>query len=183
MKLKLAGLSIASVFFAASVANAATPNTVNGGTVHFTGELVNAACAVDTESQDQYVDLGQWRTARLAKAGDMTDRVPFMIKFVECDTDVATTVQISFNGQVDANNSKLLAVSATGGNQTVAQNVGIEIQDEHSVILPPDNASLSTPFTLIDGNNAVKFFARYVATGATKAGQANADATFRVVYQ
>jgi hypothetical protein len=32
---------------------------VNGGTVHFKGEVVNAACAVDAGSIDQTVQLGQ----------------------------------------------------------------------------------------------------------------------------
>lgn len=36
----------------------ADTTTVNGGTVHFKGEVVNAACAVDAGSIDQTVQLG-----------------------------------------------------------------------------------------------------------------------------
>ncbi|WP_429170581.1 hypothetical protein [Aeromonas rivipollensis] len=44
---------------------AAEPATiVTGGTVYFNGEVVNAACAVSSDSLDQTVYLDQVRTAR-----------------------------------------------------------------------------------------------------------------------
>lgn len=57
MKLKLMTSSvIAGLMFAAGAAHA-DPVSVSGGTVHFEGELVNAACAVSTKSADQTVTL------------------------------------------------------------------------------------------------------------------------------
>ena len=55
--------TLALVAGAANAADPATPVTVNGGTVHFKGELVNAACSVNTDSSEQTVNLGQYRTA------------------------------------------------------------------------------------------------------------------------
>jgi major type 1 subunit fimbrin (pilin) len=55
--------------FLSSTAALAATTTVNGGTVHFKGEVVNAACAVDAGSIDQTVQLGQVRSAKLATAG------------------------------------------------------------------------------------------------------------------
>ncbi|MGW9797087.1 type 1 fimbria pilin, partial [Serratia sp. 121840015-2] len=52
---------IAVSLLTAGVTHAAT-TTVNGGTVHFKGEVVNAACAVDAGSVDQTVQLGQVKT-------------------------------------------------------------------------------------------------------------------------
>lgn len=49
MKRKLMTSSvIASLMLVAGAAVAADPVSVSGGTVHFEGELVNAACAVST---------------------------------------------------------------------------------------------------------------------------------------
>ena len=66
MKLNIIGASVVSALLFSAAASAADPVIVNGGTVHFTGELVNAACAVSTESSNQTVELGQYRTAKLA---------------------------------------------------------------------------------------------------------------------
>ncbi len=48
----IAAMSALSLSSAAALANT---TTVNGGTVHFKGEVVNAACAVDAGSIDQTV--------------------------------------------------------------------------------------------------------------------------------
>lgn len=56
------------------------PDSVNGGTVHFKGEVVNAACAVDAGSVDQTVQLGQVRTASLAQEGAASSAVGFDIQ-------------------------------------------------------------------------------------------------------
>ena len=159
-----------------------TSVTVNGGTVHFTGEIVNAACAVSTDSSNQTVDLGQYRTAGLSASGDKTTPVPFKINLVDCDPKVQATAAIAFSGQSESTNPKLLTVSS-GGNSTAATNVGIELSDSTSKILGVNGADFSTPKTLIAGDNSLQFSARYVATGAATPGQANADATFVVKYE
>ena len=183
MKLGLLSISALSALAISTSALAADPVTVNGGTVHFTGEIVNAACAVSTESANQTVDLGQYRTARLALAGDKTTPVPFQIKLVDCDPTVQATAPVSFYGQTDPTNAQLLAVSAGGTNSTAATNVGIELSDDVSKILGLGGTDFSTPKNLIEGDNVLQFSARYVATGASTPGQANADATFVVKYE
>ncbi|MFT0693084.1 type 1 fimbrial major subunit FimA [Acinetobacter bereziniae] len=170
---------------AAALVVSSTPfaATVNGGTVHFVGELVNAACAVSTDTADQTVDLGQHRTARLAKAGDVSPAVPFNIQLVDCDSKLVTTgVSFAFNGQTVNNNNKLLAVNGGGGNAPAATNVGIEITDYASQILAVDGTGFSKEQKVNDGTNTFPFTARYVATGASTPGKANADATFVVNY-
>jgi len=177
---------IASLTFFAGTVQAEetkTPVSVNGGTVHFTGELVNAACAVNTESSNQTGNLGQYRTAKFTKVGDTTSNVPFTIELNDCDPTVATTAAVAFTGQVDATDKTLLAVSS-GSNDTAAKGVGIEILDSQSTTLTPDGASFSATQALIKGTNTLNFAARYKATAATtEPGQANADATFVVKYE
>ncbi|MCX5466355.1 type 1 fimbrial major subunit FimA [Acinetobacter nematophilus] len=170
---------------AAALVVSSTPfaATVNGGTVHFVGELVNAACAVSTDTADQTVDLGQHRTASLAAAGDKSPAVPFNIQLVDCDSSLVTNgVSFAFNGQTVSTNNKLLAVNGGGGNAPAATNVGIEITDYASTILAVDGSEFSAEKAIVDGTNTFPFSARYVATGTSTAGKANADATFVVNY-
>lgn len=81
MKLKHVGMIVVSVLAMSSAAVSAAEGdesvttTVNGGVIHFKGEVVNAACAIDSESMNQTVELGQVRSSRLAKAGDLIYRV------------------------------------------------------------------------------------------------------------
>ncbi len=56
MKLRFISSALAAALFAATGSYAAV---VDGGTIHFEGELVNAACSVNTDSADQVVTLGQ----------------------------------------------------------------------------------------------------------------------------
>ena len=58
MKIKTLAIVVLSALSLSSAA-AADTTTVNGGTVHFKGEIVNAACAVDAGSIDQTVQLGR----------------------------------------------------------------------------------------------------------------------------
>ena len=184
MKRKLMTSSvIASLMLVAGAAVAADPVSVSGGTVHFEGELVNAACAVSTQSSDQVVTLGQYRTASFAAVGDTTAQIPFSIVLNDCDPKVAATAAVAFSGQADATNSALLAVSS-GNNTTTAGGVGIEILDNTSTALKPDGATFSTAQALVEGTNTLRFSARYKATATSATpGQANADATFIMKYE
>lgn len=62
MKIKTLAIVAMSALSLTSAAALADTTTVNGGTVHFKGEVVNAACAVDAGSVEQTVQLGQVRS-------------------------------------------------------------------------------------------------------------------------
>jgi major type 1 subunit fimbrin (pilin) len=178
----IAASLVASLGLFVGAANADT-TTVNGGNVHFKGELVNAACAVSTDSSNQEVKLGQYRTASFAKTGDTSAKIPFSIVLNDCDPTVAATAAVAFTGQVDAKDNTLLAV-ASSDNADTATGVGIEILDTASATLAPNGATFSTAQNLVEGTNTLRFTARYKATADTTApGQANADATFVMKYE
>ena len=181
MKLNTLHLTLLSSLFCS--ASAFADVTVNGGTVHFTGELVNAACAVSTTSTNLTVDLGQYRTGSLATVGNKTTPVPFSIQLVDCDPTVQGTASVAFYGQTDGTNPNLLSVSAGGTNANAAGNVGIEVVDDQSRVLAFAGGDFSNAKSLMQGTNELKFTARYVATGAATPGVANADATFVVHYE
>lgn len=158
--------------------------TVNGGTVHFTGEFVNAACAVSTDSANQTVNLGQYTTSSITGTAQTTTKVPFTIKLNGCDTSIATTASIAFNGTLDSTDSALLAVNAGKDNVKAATGVGIEILDRESKSLKPDGSTYSAAQTLNNGSVTIPFAARYKSTGAVvTAGKADSDATFLIQYQ
>lgn len=53
MKLKFISMAVFSALtLGVATSASAAPATVNGGTVHFKGEVVNAACAVNMNSVD-----------------------------------------------------------------------------------------------------------------------------------
>ncbi|MCU4314321.1 type 1 fimbrial major subunit FimA [Acinetobacter bereziniae] len=183
MKLSTLGLIAISTLGASASALAVE---VKGGTVNFTGDLVNAACAVSTGSANQTVTLGQVRTANFKNAGDKTTPVPFEIKLVDCDPLIQATAAIAFQGTAVGGTAgaNLLAVSAADANGTAAKNVGIEIADNTAKVLGLTGAVYSTAKTLVAGDNTLQFSARYVSTDkATSPGQANASATFTVKYE
>ena len=107
MKLKHVGMIVVSVLAMSSAAVSAAEGdesvttTVNGGVIHFKGEVVNAACAIDSESMNQTVELGQVRSSRLAKAGDLSSAVGFNIKLNDCDTNVSSNAAVAFLGILD----------------------------------------------------------------------------------
>lgn len=189
MKIKSLVVGVLSALsLSVTVAHAAT-TTVNGGTVHFEGEVVNAACAVDAGSVDQTVQLGQVKASTLAATGDTSGAVGFNIQLDDCDTTVATTAAIAFAGVTATSSASgtstsfpnVLALQSSAAGS--ATNVGIQILDSTGAALNLDGASFSTAKTLINGTNTLPFQARYYALDAATAGTANADATFQVQYQ
>ncbi|HAP0274356.1 type 1 fimbrial major subunit FimA [Escherichia coli] len=182
MKIKTLAIVVLSALSLSSAAALADTTTVNGGTVHFKGEVVNAACAVDAGSVDQTVQLGQVRTASLAQEGATSSAVGFNIQLNDCDTTVADKAAIAFLGTaIDGTHPNVLALqsSAVGS----ATKVGVQILDRTGAALALDGATFSAQTTLNNGTNTIPFQARYFATGAATPGAANADATFKVQYQ
>ncbi|MEZ2583435.1 type 1 fimbrial major subunit FimA [Kluyvera intermedia] len=179
---KVALIVISALSMTSAAALAADTTTVNGGTVHFKGEVVNAACAVDAGSVEQTVQMGQVRSAKLATAGSTSSNVGFNIQLDDCDTTVATKASVAFSGTaIDTTNNTVLALQSSAAGS--ATNVGVQILDNKGTPLALDGATFSAATTLNDGTNIIPFQARYFATGAATAGTANADATFKVQYE
>ena len=184
MKIKTLAIVVLSALSLSSTAALAetTPTTVNGGTVHFKGEVVNAACAVDAGSVDQTVQLGQVRTASLAQEGATSSAVGFNIQLNDCDTTVADKAAIAFLGTaIDGNHPNVLALQSSAAGS--ATSVGVQILDRTGNALTLDGATFSAQTTLNNGTNTIPFQARYYAIGEATPGAANADATFKVQYQ
>ncbi|WP_218658608.1 type 1 fimbrial major subunit FimA, partial [Escherichia coli] len=162
MKIKTLAIVVLSALSLSSTAALAETTTVNGGTVHFKGEVVNAACAVDAGSVDQTVQLGQVRTASLKQTGATSSAVGFNIQLNDCDTSVATKAAVAFLGTaIDATHPKVLALQSSAAGS--ATNVGVQILDRTGNELTLDGATFSAQTTLNNGTNTIPFQARYYA--------------------
>lgn len=187
MAIKMKTLTVAMLAMAAfagvSTAHAAASSTVvSGGTVHFTGEVVNAACSVSPDSADQTVKLGQVRAASLSSAGAVANQKQFSIDLADCDTTVSSTASVSFNGPATPAGDAL-AVSSITTAGVAATNVGIQILDNMGTVVKPNSNVGTTAFTLHDGTNSIPLTAQFVSTdGGATAGAADADATFNIEY-
>ncbi|MDM4921317.1 type 1 fimbrial major subunit FimA (plasmid) [Escherichia coli] len=169
MKIKTLAIVVLSALSLSSAAALADTTTVNGGTVHFKGEVVNAACAVDAGSVDQTVQLGQVRTASLKQAGATSSAVGFNIQLNDCDTTVATKAAVAFLGTaIDATRTDVLALQSSAAGS--ATNVGVQILDRTGNALTLDGATFSAQTTLNNGTNTIPFQARYYAIGEATPG-------------
>ncbi|QEZ92440.1 MULTISPECIES: type 1 fimbrial major subunit FimA [Proteus] len=171
-----------SILSASSLATAAT--VVNGGKINFTGQIVNAACAVSAKSMNQTINIGQYRTAQFDVVGKTVGDTNFSIDLADCDTTVAKNASASFSGVSDANDKTILAVSnITTGGSGAATGVGIELIDHTGKVLTPDGSVFSTAKQLINGANTLDFVARYKSTLDTVTpGHADANVTFKMQY-
>ncbi|HEM7578002.1 TPA: type 1 fimbrial major subunit FimA [Serratia marcescens] len=171
-----------SILSASSLASAAT--VVNGGKINFTGQIVNAACAVSAKSMNQTINIGQYRTAQFDVVGKTVGDTSFSIDLEDCDTTVAKNASASFSGVSDSNDKTILAVSnITTGGAGAATGVGIELIDHTGKVLTPDGSVFSTAKQLIDGANTLDFVARYKSTLDTVTpGHADANVTFKMQY-
>jgi len=182
---KLSTLFAASfIILSGSAMAAPTSTSVTGGTVHFKGTVIDAACAVDDNSIEQTVTMGQVRTARFGAAGSITvgtaanQKVPFSISLKDCDITVASNASVTFNGTAAAG---LATALDNAGGPGSASGVGIQIYDAKGIAIGLGTAS--TPLALINGENTLAFTADYITTKTTVTpGDVEATATFNVTY-
>lgn len=153
--------------------------TIPGGSVHFSGGVVNAACAVDTNSEAQTVEMGQIRTNEFTGTGSWSDPQPFSIVLKDCDTTISQRVGISFDGTTDAKEPDILAVSGGAG---VASGIGIGIFDNQGNQIIP-NAQAQAITTIEDSTTTLNFIAKYRSTSNNVLpGKADAETWFTLTY-
>ena len=150
------------------------------GSVTFQGQVVNAACSVSMDSQDQIVHMGQVRNSQFIAAGDWAKPVPFFITLEACDTSVSQRAGVLFSGESDGNDPQVFRAGYGPG---AATGIGIGLFDAMGNLVKPDTAP---PWyrPLQDGENRLSYIARYRATeDSVNAGTANAQVWFIVLYQ
>ncbi|EHX9418200.1 long polar fimbrial major subunit LpfA [Escherichia coli] len=149
------------------------------GTVKFTGEIVDAACVLSVDSQNQEVVLGQVQKSVFAAVGDKSPSKPFEIKLEDCDITTLKKAKVSFSGVGDTDKPELISVSTEAG---AAKGVGIGIYDNSNTLVAMNSGESST--NLKKGQTVLYFTANYVSTlAAVTTGYGNAQVDFNLSYE
>lgn len=149
------------------------------GAVNFTGTITDAACTIDTASQNQDVFLGNIARTAFPVAGSLAAAKKFTLVLTDCPGTV-TGATVRFDGtQVSCDNTVL---ALTAGDST-ASGVGIQISDNQNKVVPLYEDSSVYPLVSTGPNN-LDFSARYISlTDSVTVGDANGVTQFTVVYQ
>jgi major type 1 subunit fimbrin (pilin) len=145
------------------------------GKINFTGEIIDTACEVDTNSQNLDVNLGRVSKTDFSGAGTVASETAFKLNLKNCPE--VTTATIKFDATPKDGDYNVIDISADSG---AAKGVGVQILDSARKVVPLYTAS--SLYDLAVGDNSLKFTARYYATGEVTSGPANAVANFTVNY-
>lgn len=150
------------------------------GTIHFTGNITDQTCTVDSTSQSLEVPMGNVGASALAGgAGTVASPSRFILQLTDCP-DTVTSATIKFDGDTDntAAGSGILKLDS----DSTATGVGIVISDNAGT--PIAIHTDSPAYALTTGENDLLFTARYIATGDTvTTGSANATSQFTINYK
>ena len=176
-KITLLSVVVAAMVCGSAMA-AAAPTTVNGGKITFNGEVSSGACAVSGADTDKIVTLDTVKVSKFAAADQLANaKKPFTISLLDCATDTAKTVQITFSGQTVEGKPGVLENTAGAG---AATNVGLQLFN-------PDGSALAvgTLSSTVNVNNTttIPLSVDYRSTGAAvTAGKVQSAANFTLTY-
>lgn len=148
------------------------------GKVRMLGSIIETACAIDTSSRDQTIDMGLMPVSVIARAGQSINR-PFAIQLVNCTLakrDKALPewqhFQITFDGD---NDEGLFGVYGE------AQGVALQIADENGHIATP---GLALPRRdIASGDIPLKYSLRLVSNNKLlHAGEYYSTVKFKMDY-
>ncbi|MDE7590859.1 type 1 fimbrial protein [Enterobacter bugandensis] len=170
--------NIFAIAIAAATTFSMSSAFAESGTINFTGEVISEGCDVVGSAQGPVsVDLGKISTKDLNGVGQKTTPKEFTIALTNCPTDL--TASVRFDGEKDATDSNLLALSGTDA----AEGVAIALMNADMTPLGLNQDSTETSLNA-DGNAELKFYAQYQATSSEiKSGPANSVANFTVAYK
>ncbi|WP_320727299.1 fimbrial protein [Enterobacter sp. 118C5] len=161
-------------------ATVAAGQTLSGGSIHFYGAAVNAACAIDAQSLHQSIMMDQVKTGTFSAIGSWAAATPFSIKLENCDDTISQFTSVVFTGATDPRDPQ---VFMAGFGADAAKGVGLGIFDDKGHVITPNSTPLAKT-ALADGENNLLFTAKYRAVSSNIiAGDASAAVNFSVIYQ
>ncbi|AOM42837.1 fimbrial protein [Xenorhabdus hominickii] len=172
-KLLLSSLFVYSLF--AATANAAD------GTIKFEGEVIQNACKVHSDSDNQIVNMGVVSADAFKNVNDTAAPTRFQIKLTDCPTDMKEkNVTIKFDGPSDNDNRELLSLTKLNN---AATGVAIGIYEENTQTRVPVAGTSNSNLLHHGSEQELRFIAKYVATkDKVGPGSANAVTNFTIVY-
>lgn len=183
--MKLNKLSLA-ILFATSTISTSVLAAGNTGELHFTGQVVNSPCNIESDSLNQEVPFGQLSRASL-EAGNAAEK-NIAIKLKDCNFNEFTKgtddkwvpvkdIKITFGGKNYVGTKKeFLAVTGT------ASNIGIQIKDFNF----DEAKSVLNQIRNQQGENVLEFTAlakRVDGTAPVTEGEFSSIADFKIAYE
>lgn len=184
MKKNMVAMIVATVMATATMGSAmaaAQDITVNGGTIYFKGNVVDAACSVvaGNDGDGQTVSLDQARTTKLSAPGMLANqKQDFHIDLKDCDPTVSQNAAVIFNAQEDTTVAGAMANTAGAGSAT---NVALQLfgPDGKKLLIGAESSSVVIDTATV----RIPLSVDYVATvGAATPGDVAATATFKIHY-
>ncbi len=183
--MKLNKLSLA-ILFAASTIPTAVLASGNSGELHFSGQVVNSPCNIESESLNQEVPFGQLSRASL-EAGNAAEK-NISIKLKECNLNEFSKdvdgkwlpvkdIKITFGGK-NYVGAKKEFLGVTGA----ASNIGIQIKDFNF----DEAKSVMNQIRNKQGENVLEFTAlakRVDGTTPVTEGEFSSIADFKIAYE
>jgi type 1 fimbria pilin len=150
--------------------------------LQLTGTILSRTCEVDSSSQKQTVEIGEFSIYDFASTGSVSRSKPFKIILKDCGSAAAGAV-LSFSGISDAGDPALLALSDTTGTGTLASGIAVQILNDNQQQVDINSASPPS-YPLVPGDNTLSFYLRYKSTqDIVTAGSATAVMYFDLQYQ
>lgn len=172
--------NIVIAVLAAASAMSANQAFAAAGSVNFTGNILDSACDVALESQNQVVVLGDYYKTEFPATGAKTAAKKFDIVLKNCPVTVSNA-KVRFDGTPDTSNSSLLAIDTSVPG--AATGVAINLMTADKADLPLHGGNSYTYLLNSSSANTLTFYAQYISTAAAvTAGPANSVANFSVVY-
>ncbi|HAV1840565.1 TPA: type 1 fimbrial protein [Enterobacter hormaechei subsp. steigerwaltii] len=158
------------------MANAAASGAQGGGTVHFTGSIIDAPCSIHPDDVNKEVELGEISNKVLENKGNSTP-VPFSIRLEDCDVSTLKTVTATWSGTADAADPSLFGIAGA------AKGAGVVLVDGSSHEIKPGDTTAAT--TLNAGSNEIQMSAFLRGDGASSVekGAFTATTTYALSYQ
>lgn len=194
MKLnKIATIVTLALGMTAAGVHAEDVATAGSGQITFHGYILEAACSIGSDSENQTVELGQIAASQLYDQGSSSPKV-FSIELENCRMNVgedsngdpiitAPMVTVQFGGSA-ALNADGTADNNKFGIMGTASGAGVVITDASSAIIPVGGYSEARE--LIEGNNTLAFSAYLQGLNdndAIKAGEFTSISDFTLSYE
>lgn len=175
---KVRCVMVSSLLFMVSGGQAWSTTPVELGRVNMQGSIIESACAIDTQSRDQTIDMNIIPISQIVRDGYGIGQ-PFSIRLVNCllgrtDPNLADwqRFQITFDGRADTH-----GFGIDGG----ANGLALEITDIAGNIVHPGKASSAKEFTF--GEQTLNYTVRLVGNRQLlKAGGYYTTLSFKMDY-
>lgn len=176
---KKMGISALLILFNISLMGQASASDPQGwGKVYMLGSIIETACAIDTSSRDQTIDMGLMPVSIIAREGQSITR-PFTIQLVNCTLAKSSKeqpkwqhFQVTFDGKPDAG---LFSVHGD------AQGIALQISDSQGNIAVPGMALPKGEINV--GDIPLKYSLRLVSNSKLlRAGEYFSTVKFKMDY-